>query len=87
MPDDNKSTGSTKPCAYCGSPMSIKASLCPVCRSYQSAWRTAIIYVAGIAGLISLVASAGAFIIGKIPDLYKQLAWKDQVKVFDLGSP
>jgi hypothetical protein len=67
--------------------MSVGARLCPVCRSYQSAWRTTVIYVAGIAGLISLVASAVTFIVGKIPDVYKMFNWRDQVTVwsFDTG--
>ncbi len=87
MADDLKASENTKLCVYCGSSMSFGASLCPVCRSYQSAWRTTLIYVAGIAGLISLVASAATFIVGKIPDLYRLFNWRDQVTVwrFDTG--
>ena len=86
MSENSKSSRGTKPCSYCGSPMSAEAKLCPVCRSYQSAWRTTVIYMAGIAGLISLVGSAGAFIVGEVPDLWRVLAWKDQVKVFDFET-
>jgi len=87
MPDDLKSSENTKPCVYCGSSMSAGARLCPVCRSYQSAWRTTVIYVAGIASLISLVASAVTFIVVRIPDVYKLFHWRDQVTVwsFDTG--
>jgi hypothetical protein len=86
MSDRSESLGDTRPCAYCGSPISIKAKLCPVCRSYQSGWRAGIIYIAGIAGLVSLVASAGAFVIGKLPELRKDLFWTDQVKVLEFES-
>jgi len=86
MVDGFKSPSSTKACAYCSSSIPIEAKLCPTCRSYQSPWRSAIIYAAGIAGLLSLVGSAGAFIMGKIPDLYKMIAWRDKVKVFDFET-
>lgn len=87
MADVLKSRENTKLCVYCGSSMSVAARLCPVCRSYQSAWRATVIYVAGITGLISLVASACTFVIGKVPDLRKMFNWRDQVTVwsFDTG--
>ena len=73
----------TKPCAYCGSAISKRASICPVCKSYQSAFRNVLLYLAGVAGLIGLVGSAFAFIVSDIPNMSKALAWKDQVKVWD----
>lgn len=84
---DPKSSDPTKPCVYCGSSMSVGARLSPVCRSYQSPWRTAVTYIAGIAGLLSLLASALIFVVGKAPDVYKLLHWNDQVLVwsFDTG--
>jgi RNA polymerase subunit RPABC4/transcription elongation factor Spt4 len=87
MPDDLKPAENTKTCVYCGSSMSVGARLCPICGSYQSAWRSAVIYVAGITGLISLIASAFTFTISKIPDLRKMFNWTDHVTVwnFDTG--
>jgi hypothetical protein len=69
--DDTESVENTKPCAYCGSTMSASAILCPVCKSYQSVWRTAVVYVAGIAGLIGLIGSAIAYVITELPTIYR----------------
>ena len=72
----------TKRCAYCGSPIYVEAILCPVCKSYQSSWRTAVVYIAGIAGLLGLIGSAAVFIINALPNVYKVVAWRDQVKIW-----
>ena len=53
---------------------------------YQSAWRTAVLYVAGIAGLIGLVGSAMVFVISNLPEVYKILAWKDRIKIWQFNS-
>lgn len=86
MSDNPTSEENTKPCAYCGSMMSATATLCPVCKSYQSVWRTAVVYVAGIAGLIGLIGSAIAYIIGELPTIHKVIAWQDRVQLWDFRS-
>lgn len=85
--DDLRSVENPKPCAYCGSPITVKAILCPVCKSYQSPWRTALIYIAGIAGLIGIMGSAFAYIISEVPSIHKIIAWHDDIKIWNfVGS-
>jgi hypothetical protein len=86
MSDDLKAGGNTKPCAYCGSTMSATAILCPVCKSYQSSWRTFVVYVAGIAGLLGLIGSASVYIISEVPNIYRVLAWRDQIKIWEFRA-
>jgi hypothetical protein len=77
---------STKPCAYCGSPIPRSAILCSVCKSYQSTWRNNFAYWAGFAGLIGLLGSAVAYIISELPSLRKVIAWNDELQVVEFGA-
>jgi ribosomal protein L40E len=47
---------STKSCSYCGSEIPIRATVCPVCKYQQTRWRNNLLFVAGLAGLIALLA-------------------------------
>jgi hypothetical protein len=84
--DDLKSAENTKPCAYCGSTISAKAVLCPVCKSYQSAWKTNVVYIAGIVGLITLIGSAITYIISALPNIHKILFWHDEIKAWKFST-
>jgi hypothetical protein len=84
--DEVATVENTKPCAYCGSSISVRASLCPVCKSYQSSWRNVVIYIAGIAGLIGLLGSAAVYIISEVPNISKVLMWHDQIKLWEFSA-
>lgn len=51
----------TKPCIACGEPIQPNATICKECSSDQSRWRIELKYWAGVAGIITLVASGIAF--------------------------
>lgn len=86
MSNDSASVKNTKPCAYCGSPILISATLCPICKAYQSKLRNVVLYIAGIAGLIGLLGSAFVYIVSEIPNIYKILMWRDQIKLWEFSA-
>jgi len=72
-----------KPCVHCGSEIPSGARLCPVCRSYQAAWRNSLTYAAGLTGFVTLMVSAIAFIVQQAGQIYKQQHWRDEVSIID----
>ncbi|MGA8596990.1 MAG: hypothetical protein WB676_19945, partial [Bryobacteraceae bacterium] len=47
---------------------------------------TAVVYIAGIAGLIGLLGSAAAYIISETPNIYKLLMWNDEIKIWEFSA-
>jgi hypothetical protein len=74
----------TKKCKYCASDIPIQAIQCSVCKNYQVAWRNNLLFAAGVAGFITLIASAITFTIHEATGIYKGLFWHDDLKVLEL---
>lgn len=49
-------------CIACGSPIAARASVCPVCKSWQSRWKNYLVLFGGSAGVLALLATAGTYI-------------------------
>lgn len=76
----------TKPCRYCASEIPSKAVLCHVCKSYQATWRNNLLFAAGAAGFITLIAGALSFTVHQIAETYKQVLWRDKINVLELST-
>jgi len=76
----------TRPCRYCANEIAATATLCPVCRSYQSRLRNNVLFAAGAAGFITLVVSALVFTVQEVGQITSELRWKDNINVgeFDI---
>jgi hypothetical protein len=71
-------------CRYCGSEIAASAKICPTCKYFQSPTRNLIVFYAGITGFITLLISGFAFIADRTTDFYRNLTWKDDVRVLSL---
>ena len=60
MPDNAEEAG-TQPCVACREQIVKGASVCKTCKSDQAKWRNELKYWAGVAGILTLVASGLAF--------------------------
>jgi len=65
--------------------MQLGATLCPVCKSQRSPWRNQLVFFAGTAGFLTLIATALSFAARQVALVYRQVAWTDDVKVLQLG--
>src|SRR5262249_14878015 len=74
----------TKPCLYCGSEIAIGATVCSVCKNYQSKWRNGVVFAGGAVGLITLLVSGLAFTVDRLSLAYKNLIWQDRINVLRL---
>jgi hypothetical protein len=73
-------------CSYCKIVMDEEATYCAECNHYQARWLNAVKLVAGSVGLITLVASAITFSIGKAIEIYKELNPIERLTVLKVGS-
>lgn len=76
----------TKSCSYCGSEIPIRATVCPVCKYQQTRWRNNLLFVAGLAGLITLFVSGLAFTVDRLSLAYKNLVWQDRINVLQFHA-
>jgi hypothetical protein len=76
----------TKLCRYCASEIAAQAIQCPVCKNYQSAWRNNLLFSAGIAGFVTLAASAIGFTLHQIAETSKQVLWREELNVLELET-
>jgi hypothetical protein len=51
-------------CVACKQEIRAGASVCSVCKSYQRPWKNHLMYAAGIATMLALIASAGFWLVG-----------------------
>lgn len=75
----------TKVCSYCGSNIAAQAILCPTCKSYQSAWRNSLLFIAGLTGFITILAGVATYVFHEATDLYKQL-FRQELNVLELET-
>jgi hypothetical protein len=75
-----------KNCHYCGSEIAESAVICPACKYHQSTWRNLVLFFAGITGFITLMVSGFTFIADRATELYKNMTWKDDVRVVSLTT-
>ena len=76
-------------CINCASDLSLGAKICPICKSYQTQWRNNLAYLASIASVLALLASATAYIWSKsieIAENYSQNE-EDITIVYIAGMP
>src|SRR5215471_18667703 len=81
-----RTTMTTKLCKYCASEIPVQAAQCSVCKNYQKAWRNNLLFVAGLAGFISLIAGAFSFSANQVAQLYKSLFWRDHLNVLEFQT-
>jgi hypothetical protein len=76
-----------KICVACGLLIPKSARVCATCKSYQASWRNTLTYFAGIAGFLTVSASALTFAYSHISSIIKTRTWTDKVSVSSLKYP
>src|SRR5437879_3192862 len=73
-------------CIACRSELKAGATVCPVCKANQSSWRNTVTFLAGVVGLIALLASAITYVTSIVISAWNEHAWKDDVEVIYFTS-
>lgn len=73
-------------CLVCGSSLQPRAEKCPECGSYQRVWKNHLTYFSAVAGGLSLLAAAAAYVVGARADIRKFFAWRDEAVVLVFES-
>jgi hypothetical protein len=76
----------SKQCRYCASEIPIRAAVCATCKYHQSAWRNNLLFVGGLAGFITLIATAIAFLFSQTTQAYKNFFRREDVRVLSLEA-
>lgn len=76
----------TNNCIACGSIITVSASLCPNCYSFQSPWKNDLKYGASVVAVFVVIASVLGWLISLAPDIRRAIIWKDDLKVLSLYS-
>jgi hypothetical protein len=75
----------TKRCRACGAEIAAAAYICPGCKEYQRPWRSELRFWAGIASLITLIASGLAFSFASMK-LVKEYFYPSALLVAEMNS-
>jgi len=73
-------------CVMCKSEIHAGATICPICKSYQTAWKRVLHYCATRAGIIIVVISLLTYVASTGPEIRKTLFWRDRVEIPALDS-
>jgi hypothetical protein len=79
-------TNSITACVMCKSQILVGATICPICKNYQSAWRRKLHYFATRAGIITVVISLLTYVASTWPEIRRTLFWRDAVEITALDS-
>lgn len=71
-------------CIACQSSLAIGASVCPVCKSWQSRWRNALVFLGGSAGFLAILATAITYVTNTIYTAWSQ---REDAQVLQLQYP
>lgn len=74
-------------CIACGTPLPYGAKICLACKSHQSRWRNSLAYVAGVAGIITVVTSVGSAAYLNITNIIRESTWVDSVDISLMRYP
>ena len=81
-PATNPTTG----CVMCKSEIDAGATICPICKNYQSAWKRKLHYCATMAGIITVVIALLTYVASTWPGIRKTFFWRDGVEISALDS-
>jgi hypothetical protein len=84
--DQSPATNSISACVMCKSQILEGATICPICKNYQSAWKRNLHYCATIAGIITVAISLLTYVASTWPEIRKTLCWRDAVEISALDS-
>lgn len=73
-------------CVACKSELMVGATLCPVCKSYQSRWKRVLYHIAAIGGLVTVVISLLTYMAVTFPTIWKTITWKDSVEIIAFNT-
>lgn len=76
-----------KVCINCAALIPSDARICATCKSYQQEWRNALVYLGGIASVITIAGSVALFSYSKTQDILAAQGWSDQVYIQSLKYP
>jgi hypothetical protein len=71
-------------CIACQSSLATGASVCPVCKSWQSRWRNALVFLGGSAGFLAILATAITYVTNTIYTAWSQ---REDAQVLQLQYP
>jgi hypothetical protein len=67
-------------CPSCGRPMSVRAGLCPTCRSYRQRWKNWLLFYGSAAGVIAIIISAVTFVSDAGPRVWASIFGRDVIE-------
>lgn len=79
-------TKSTTACVMCKSKIFIGATICPICKNYQSTWKRRAHYCVTRAGIFTVFISLLAYVASTCPEIRKTLLWQDALEIAALDS-
>lgn len=71
-------------CVACQSPLARRATVCPICKSWQSRWRNALVFLGGSAGFLAILTTAITYITNTI---YTALSQREDAQVLNCNIP
>jgi hypothetical protein len=74
-------------CPSCGSPISPRARLCPVCRQYRREWKNWLSFYGSGAGVAAIVASAATFLFSEFVRLHALFDGHDAIRTISFEYP
>ena len=74
-------------CPSCGRPMSVRARLCPTCRSYRQQWKNWLLYYGSATGVIAIVISAVTFVSDAGPRVWASIFGRDSIETVYFEYP
>ena len=89
MPDmgDKPPPPPERHCIACGAAISVRARLCPTCRSYQRDWKNNLAYFGSTAGFLAILFSALTFMLTRANETYHAWQWHDELSVVYFEYP
>jgi hypothetical protein len=70
-------------CVACKSDIVAGASICAVCKSYQSRWKNVVVFV-GSASLLTILTSLVVLLYANGKEVWEYVTWRDEVQIVTL---
>lgn len=78
---NERKAADTKLCYLCKLPIPVEATFCTNCDSQQQPWKNNLRYFATVSGAVALLFAGLTYVFTSIPEIRKQLFWKEKVEV------
>lgn len=73
-------------CVMCKSQILVGATICPICKNYQSTWKRKLYYCATMAGVVTVVISLLTYVASTWPEIRRTFFWRDAIEIAAFDS-